>query len=118
MEPKWKDPLIDAFFEAILKLETIEECYRFFDDVATISEIKALAQRLEVARLLRNNETYTYIAQVTGASTATISRVKRCLYFGSDGYQLILNRLYGEPPQQRDYDKEEKEGKSKRNSQE
>jgi len=97
MEPKWKDPLIDSFFKAILELETVEECYRFFDDVATIAEIKAFAQRLEVARLLRDNETYTHIAQVTGASTATISRVKRCLHFGSDGYQLILNRLYGEP---------------------
>ena len=88
-----KDPLTDALFEAVLLLRDKEECYRFFEDIATVSEIKALAQRLEVAKLLQKNETYTEIAERTGASTATISRVKRCLYFGADGYQLILQRL-------------------------
>ncbi|MHB1652710.1 MAG: YerC/YecD family TrpR-related protein [Desulfitobacteriaceae bacterium] len=88
-----RDPLTDALFEAILLLKDKEECYRFFEDIATVSEIKALAQRLEVAKLLQNHETYTAIAERTGASTATISRVKRCLYFGADGYQMILNRL-------------------------
>ncbi|WP_414647954.1 YerC/YecD family TrpR-related protein [Desulfitobacterium sp.] len=88
-----RDPLSDELFEAILLLKDREECYRFFQDIATISEIKALAQRLEVAKLLEKNVTYTTIAHTTGASTATISRVKRCLYFGADGYQLILKRL-------------------------
>lgn len=88
-----RDPLTDALFEAILLLENKEECYRFFEDIATIAEIKALAQRLEVAKLLDKDVTYTTIAQSTGASTATISRVKRCLYFGADGYRLVLQRL-------------------------
>lgn len=88
-----RDPLNDELFDAILLLENKDECYRFFQDIATISEIKALAQRLEVVKLLEKNVTYTTIAQMTGASTATISRVKRSLYFGADGYQLILKRL-------------------------
>lgn len=83
----------DELFEAILALQNKEECYQFFEDIATVSEIRALAQRLEVAKLLQQNETYTAIAENTGASTATISRVKHCLFFGADGYQLILNRL-------------------------
>lgn len=87
------DPLTDALFDAILLLQSKDECYRFFEDIATVSEIKALAQRLEVAKMLQKNETYTHIAETTGASTATISRVKRCLYFGADGYQLVLKRL-------------------------
>lgn len=87
------DPLTDVLFEAVLLLKSKEECYRFFEDIATVAEIKALAQRLEVAKLLQKNETYIAIAERTGASTATISRVKRCLNFGADGYQLILRRL-------------------------
>ena len=87
------DPLTDALFEAVLLLKDKDECYRFFEDIATIAEIKALAQRLEVAKMLQRNETYTAIAEATGVSTATISRVKRCLNFGADGYQLILRRL-------------------------
>jgi len=90
---RWQDESIDQLFEAILLLETKEECYRFFEDIATIAEIKALAQRLEVAKLLEKNETYINITDKSGASTATISRVKRCLYFGADGYKLILGRL-------------------------
>ena len=93
IDQRLRDPLTDALFEALLLLENKEECYRFFQDIATVAEIKSLAQRLEVAKLLEQNVTYTTIAQNTGASTATISRVKRCLYFGADGYQLILRRL-------------------------
>lgn len=93
MDDRLRDQLNDALFEAILLLKDKEECYRFFEDIATVAEIKALAQRLQVAKLLRKNETYTEIAERTGASTATISRVKRCLYFGADGYQMILSRL-------------------------
>ena len=76
-----------------LKLENIEECYAFFEDICTINEIKSLAQRLEVAKMLEEKRTYTEIQQITGASTATISRVNRCLSYGSDGYKLILERV-------------------------
>lgn len=93
IDQRLRDPLTDTLFEAILSLKDKEECYRLFQDIATVAEIKALAQRLEVAKLLEKNVTYTTIAQSTGASTATISRVKRCLYFGADGYQLVLKRL-------------------------
>ncbi|MCO5384816.1 YerC/YecD family TrpR-related protein [Desulfosporosinus sp.] len=92
-DERLQNPLTDALVEAVLLLKNKEECYRFFEDIATVAEIKALAQRLEVAKMLQRNETYTAIAEVTGVSTATISRVKRCLNFGADGYQLILRRL-------------------------
>lgn len=88
-----KDPFIDKFFEAVLLLENVEDCYRFFEDICTISELKAIAQRLEVAKMLDEDCKYTDIANKTGASTATISRVKRCLNYGADGYKLILARL-------------------------
>ncbi|MEW6661005.1 MAG: YerC/YecD family TrpR-related protein [Bacillota bacterium] len=90
---KLQDPFVDALFDAILLLQDREECYRFFEDLCTISEIKALAQRLEVAKMLEKNYTYGTIAEETGASTATISRVKRALFYGADGYRLILRRL-------------------------
>lgn len=90
---KLRDKFTDGLFEAILLLENIEECYRFFEDIATVGELKALAQRLEVAKMLEKDCTYTSIAEETGASTATISRVKRCLNYGADGYQLVLKRL-------------------------
>lgn len=92
-DERLKDNLTDSLFEAILLLKTKEECYRFFQDIATVAEIKALAQRLEVARMLEEDVTYTKIADVTGASSATISRVKRCLNYGADGYKMILERL-------------------------
>ena len=90
---KLKDKEIDQLFEAVLTLETLEDCYRFFDDLCTVGEIQSLAQRLEVARMLRQGHTYNKIESETGASTATISRVKRCLNYGNDGYQLALDRL-------------------------
>jgi len=90
---KLRDRSLDQLFEAILSLQTTEECYRFFDDLCTVGEIKSLAQRLEVARMLRDGQTYHKIESETGASTATISRVKRSLHYGSDGYSLILDRL-------------------------
>ncbi|GAW93899.1 YerC/YecD family TrpR-related protein [Calderihabitans maritimus] len=90
---KLKDKFIDALFEAVLLLENEEECYRFFEDICTVAELKALAQRLEVAKMLERNCTYSEIAEATGASTATISRVKRALNYGADGYKLILRRL-------------------------
>lgn len=93
MSKSIKDEFTDQLFEAILKLETKEECYSFFEDIATIGEIKALGQRLQVAKMLRTGATYEEIVEKTGVSTATISRVKRCLYYGADGYKLILDRL-------------------------
>lgn len=88
-----KDPLIDKLFDAVLTTRTREECYRFFEDICTVAEIKSLAQRLEVARMLEDNATYSEIAEKTGASSATISRVKRCLNYGADGYKLVLERM-------------------------
>ncbi|MBP2634542.1 MAG: TrpR YerC/YecD [Firmicutes bacterium] len=91
--PKLKDDLTDQLFQGILSLTTEEECYQFFEDVCTIGELKAMAQRLEVARLLKAGVIYDDIVTATGASTATISRVKRCLYYGADGYKTVLERL-------------------------
>lgn len=88
-----KDEATDRLFEAVLLLETIEECYAFFEDICTVGEIKSIAQRLEVAKMLDANRTYEEIVEATGASTATISRVKRCLLYGADGYRLILQKL-------------------------
>ena len=90
---KLKSESIDELFQAILSLENIEECYRFFEDLATVPEIKSLVQRLQVAKMLMQNETYTLISKTTGASTATISRVKNALFYGEDGYKLVIERL-------------------------
>ncbi|MGK0464952.1 MAG: TrpR-related protein YerC/YecD [Clostridium sp.] len=84
---------MDFLFEGILSLQTKEECYRFFEDICTINEIKAFEQRLQVAKMLAEKRTYLDIASTTGASTATISRINRSLNYGSDGYKLILGRL-------------------------
>ncbi|WP_420829627.1 YerC/YecD family TrpR-related protein [Crassaminicella indica] len=92
-ESKLKNEFTDELFEAILLLKNIEECYRFFEDICTIKEIQALSQRLKVAKLLREKKTYNEIEEITGASTATISRINRCLTYGADGYNLILDRL-------------------------
>ena len=88
-----KDKFTEQLFEAILTIESKEECYNFFQDIATMGEIKALGQRLEVARMLKEGFTYDHIVAETGVSTATISRVKRSLEYGEDGYNLILARL-------------------------
>lgn len=93
INPKIKDELTDQLFKAILLLENIDECYAFFEDICTINEIKSLAQRLEVAKMLQQRNTYTDITEKTGASAATISRVNRSLSYGCDGYQMILERL-------------------------
>lgn len=93
MNSKLKDDMTDKLFEAILLLNNIEECYNFFEDICTVAEIKALAQRLEVARMLRDGRTYTDISEATGVSTATISRINRALNYGADGYKTILDRL-------------------------
>lgn len=90
---KIKSEQVDNLFQAILELETIEECYRFFEDICTIKEIQSIAQRLEVAKLLTLNNTYSEIEKKTGASTATISRINRSLNYGVDGYKIVLERL-------------------------
>jgi|SRR5690606_11882863 TrpR-related protein YerC/YecD len=90
---KLQDRTVDQLFEAILTLRTVEECYIFFDDLCTVNEIQSLSQRLEVARMLGKGYTYSQIEAETGASTATISRVKRCLNYGNDGYKMALERL-------------------------
>ncbi|ASV67137.1 YerC/YecD family TrpR-related protein [Cytobacillus sp. FSL W7-1323] len=84
---------LDQLFQAVLSLNDLDECYRFFDDLCTVNEIQSLAQRLEVARMLREGKTYHKIETETGASTATISRVKRCLNYGNDAYEMALERI-------------------------
>ena len=79
--------------EGILKLQSVDECYAFFEDLCTVNELLSLGQRFEVANMLRNHKTYNEVAEATGASTATISRVNRCLNYGTDGYQLVLGRM-------------------------
>ncbi|HIV74258.1 MAG TPA: hypothetical protein H9895_04160 [Candidatus Pseudogracilibacillus intestinigallinarum] len=90
---KLRGKQLDQLFEAILTLESKEDCYRFFDDVATINEIQSLAQRLQVAKMLHDGSTYNAIEQETKASTATISRVRRCLEYGSGGYEQVLSKM-------------------------
>ena len=90
---KLRGKTLDQLFEAILSLQDVEECYRFFDDLATMNEVQSLAQRLEVARMLEEGYTYQKIEADTGASTATISRVKRALNYGNDMYTEVLDRV-------------------------
>lgn len=91
---KLRGKMLDQLFEAVLSLKNKEECYRFFDDLCTVGEVQSLAQRLEVARMLREGFTYQQIETETGASTATISRVKRCLNYGNDAYKMALDRVH------------------------
>ena len=87
---------VDHLFEAILLLKDKEECYTFFEDVCTVNELLSLSQRFEVAYMLREKKTYLDIAEKTGASTATISRVNRSLNYGKDGYDMIFERMVKE----------------------
>lgn len=93
MTSKIKDDHTDFLFDAILQLKDREECYRFFEDLCTVSEIKSLAQRIAVAKLLHEKRVYTEIVAKTGASTATISRVNRSLAYGCDAYDMIFKRM-------------------------
>lgn len=90
---KLRGKQLDQLFDAILSLKDREECYKFFDDIATMSEVHSIAQRLQVAKMLTEGHTYTVIESETNASTATISRVRRCINYGSDGYQMVLDRI-------------------------
>ena len=92
-DSKFKRDDIDELFRAVLLLEDEEDCYRFFEDICTINEIHAITQRLQVAKLLSKKATYSEIEEKTRASTATISRVNKCLVYGSEGYQRILARM-------------------------
>lgn len=88
-----KDKQTDELFRSILSLQTVEECYQYFEDLCTMKEIRDLGQRLEVARQLDSGSSYLQAGEATGASSATIGRVKRCLNYGSGGYRLILDRM-------------------------
>lgn len=93
MNKKIQTVAVDQLFEAILCLESKEDCYSFFEDLCTVNELLSLSQRYEVASMLKEKRTYLEIAEKTGASTATISRVNRSLNYGNDGYELVFNRL-------------------------
>lgn len=90
MPETWHDEQTDSLCRAFLKLKNIDEIYAFLEDIATISEIKSMSQRLEVARLLSQSKKYPEVVELTGASTATISRVKKCLDYGKGGYKSVL----------------------------
>lgn len=92
-DSKYKRNDIDELFDAILTLNDREDCYRFFEDICTVNEIHAIAQRLQVAKLLSAKRTYNEIEDITKASTATISRINKCLVYGADGYKRVLDRL-------------------------
>ena len=93
MNPKIHTEAVDYLFKAVLSLKDETECYTFFEDICTINELLSLAQRFEVAAMLRAGKTYLDIAEKTGASTATISRVNRSLNYGNDGYDMVFKRL-------------------------
>lgn len=93
MNKKIRTEAVDSLFEAILTLENKEECYSFFEDLCTVNELLSLSQRFEVATMLRRHDTYLKIAEKTGASTATISRVNRSLNYGNDGYDMVFARM-------------------------
>lgn len=102
MSKKIRTEAVDSLFEAVLSLKNKEECYIFFEDICTINELLSLSQRFEVAKMLHEQKTYLEIAEKTGASTATISRVNRSLNYGNDGYDMVFERINKEDP-----DKEE-----------
>jgi TrpR-related protein YerC/YecD len=94
MNNKIKDEATDLLFKAILSLKNEEECYNFFEDLCTVPELKAMSQRIVVAKMLTDKKVYSDIVAKTGASTATISRVNRSLIYGSDGYEMVFDRIF------------------------
>lgn len=96
MEKKLKDKNTDLFFDAILHLKSIDECYDFFEDLCTVNELKSISQRIVVAKMLREKKVYSDIVDETGATTATVSRVNRSLQYGCGGYDLVFDRMNGE----------------------
>ncbi len=105
MNNKIKSDFVDKLFEYILTMNTVDECYQLFEDLCTVHEINAIAQRMAVAEMLDRKCTYIEIAEKTGASTATISRVNRALIYGTDGYKLAIDRL-NEKNKNKDKDKD------------
>lgn len=93
MNEKLKEFHVEFLFDAVLKLKTVEECYKFFEDLCTVPELKAMSQRIQVAKMLSEDRIYSDIVNETGASTATISRVNRSLNYGSDGYEIVFKRM-------------------------
>ena len=93
MNKKIKTDAVDSLFDAVLSLENRDECYSFFEDLCTVNELLSLSQRYEVASMLKAGKTYMEIAEKTGASTATISRVNRSLNYGNDGYEMVFSRI-------------------------
>ena len=93
MNKKIKTDAVDSLFDAVLSLENRDECYSFFEDLCTVNELLSLSQRYEVASMLKAGKTYMEIAEKTGASTATISRVNRSLQYGAGGYELVFSRM-------------------------
>ena len=96
MNEKMRDEKTDRLFRGILSLKTVDECYDFFDDLCTVSEIREMSRRFLAAKLLNENAVYTDIVERTGLSSATISRVNRCLKYGADGYVTVLSRMKDE----------------------
>ncbi|MDD4698701.1 MAG: YerC/YecD family TrpR-related protein [Oscillospiraceae bacterium] len=90
---KLRNSNTDLLFKAVLTLKNADECYAFFEDICTIKEIQSIAQRLVVAKMLTEKKVYSEIVAETGASTATISRVNRSLYYGNDGYEMVFSRM-------------------------
>ena len=92
-ESKMKSAQVDRLFAAIQSLENEEECYRFFEDLCTFNELQSMAQRMEVAALLSEGKTFAQISELTGVSSATITRVTRCIGYGTGGYRTVLERM-------------------------
>ena len=92
-DSKFKSQVMDEFFQAVLLLKDLDDCYRFFEDVCTINELRSMTQRMQVAKLLAEKKTYSEIEELTKASTATISRINKCLVYGAGGYELVIDRL-------------------------
>jgi TrpR-related protein YerC/YecD len=84
---------IDEFFKSVILLESIDECYKYFEDICTVKEVQTISQRLAVAKALAQGDNYQQASEKTGASSATVGRVKRCLDYGAGGYEMMLNRL-------------------------
>lgn len=84
---------MDSLFKAILSLESLDECYKFFEDICTVKELIEIAQRLKAAKMLKNGENYSVVCKETGMSTATVSRVNKCLEYGTGGYDIVLARM-------------------------
>ncbi len=93
MNNNFNDENLDLLFKAVLELQNYEECANFFNDLCTVTELKSISQRIRVAKMLRDKSVYSDIVRTTGASTATISRVNRSLQYGSNGYEILFQRI-------------------------